>query len=35
MVSPKGVRATANKLNASFSSWEADTWALGAWSRDA
>ena len=34
MVSPKGVRATANKLNVTFSSWEIDSWALGSWSRD-
>ena len=35
MIRTKGVRATTNKLNASFSPWEVDTWALGAWSRDA
>ena len=35
IISTKGVRATANKLNASFSPWEVDNWALGAWSRDA
>ena len=34
LVSPKGVRATANKLNVTFSSWEVDSWALGSWSRD-
>ena len=34
LVSPKGVRATANKLNVTFSSWEVDSWALGSWSRE-
>ena len=35
LVSPKAVKATANRLNASFSVWDADTWAWVTWSRDA